>query len=111
MVMTPQSPKPADAELGSVRVRQFFEDVPPGREVAVKELAGLDAETILIRLKLPWLQLHCDSTLCEGTRFFWPQGDPPTLLHEKPPTILRDVSVSELPNAFEDLRLCRDTRA
>lgn len=57
-----------------ISVKEFFESVPPGRMVAVKNL-GREVHSkygISYQFLLPVLHLHCDTDSCNGIRFFEP---------------------------------------
>ncbi|OFV91129.1 MAG: hypothetical protein A3H28_06830 [Acidobacteria bacterium RIFCSPLOWO2_02_FULL_61_28] len=60
-------------------VKEFFEKVPPGRNVSVKDLSGgnlarreVGSYGELFRFNLPVLELHCNTASCDGIRFFEP---------------------------------------
>ncbi len=49
-------------------VKSFFEDVPPGREVNVVDLAGKNVYGY--NFLFPELRMHCCDDLCKGARLF-----------------------------------------
>ena len=74
--MTQDQQQPPAQELLSVK--EFLEKVPPGRNASAKILV-IEQDTGYSRnyhFRLPVLELHCDTELCNGTRFFEPVGGP-----------------------------------
>jgi hypothetical protein len=56
----------------------FLEAVPPGRSVAVVDLVRPDPQYpgySRFQLRLPQIQLHCDSPTCDGVRHFLPRAN------------------------------------
>lgn len=70
--MTKETKAPQEEERKSVK--EFFEVVPPGNLVAVKDLASEERGSygVSYRFRLPALQLFCETEACEGIRFFEP---------------------------------------
>lgn len=70
--MTQDQQQPPAQEFLSVK--EFFEKVPPGRNVLVKNLATKVSGNygFSYRFNLPVLELHCDTGSCNGIRFFEP---------------------------------------
>lgn len=57
-----------------ISLKEFFENVPPGNKVFVKNIA-IEQRTqysIIFPLQLPELHLHCDTPTCNGIRYFEP---------------------------------------
>jgi len=65
-------PRYREKQLSPIGVKEFFESVPPGRPALVTDPTHWMNN--ILCLKLPWIQLHCDSGPCEGVRFFAPQN-------------------------------------
>ncbi len=56
-----------------ITVKEFLEDVPPGRQAKIKELASVQISPpspYSLRLNLPDIELHCENKACRGKRFF-----------------------------------------
>jgi hypothetical protein len=67
----PQETQPV--AQAAISVKEFFETVPPGRDVLVKELVKEQYGSSGVRyysVILPLLELHCGTDSCSGVRFF-----------------------------------------
>jgi len=64
-VITP----PSDPDR--ISVKEFFEDVHPGKPVLIRNLAARDHQYAHF-LQTPAVQLHCETASCQGIRFFEP---------------------------------------
>lgn len=68
-----------------ITLKQFFESVPPGKDVAIKNIGHKKLRThggYFFSMNLPELHLHCETKTCNGIRFFEPQ-DTEYLVQEK----------------------------
>src|SRR5882724_10724399 len=70
--MTAEATQPLAAE--PITVKEFFETVSPGRNMAVKALSEkkLGTHGVSYSFLLPVLELHCTTESCNGVRFFEP---------------------------------------
>ena len=68
--MTENQQHPPTQQILSAK--EFFEKVPPGRRVSVKDLSSEQRQhhQIIQVFDMPVLELHCDTASCNGIRFF-----------------------------------------
>src|ERR1700682_933517 len=63
----------------TVSLKDFFEKIPPGREVSVEKLVTRQylqsATAASFVYDLPLIELHCDTDSCNGIRLFGPTRD------------------------------------
>lgn len=69
-------PDEATQEKELITLKTFFESVPPGNTVNIKNIAHKNHRThggYYYQMNLPELHLHCNTETCNGIRFFEPQ--------------------------------------
>lgn len=61
------------AELDHVTVKEFFENIHPGKNVFIKNLGEkMVGHGDSYKMQIQAIQLHCDTASCQGVRFFEP---------------------------------------
>jgi hypothetical protein len=59
---------PKEVAVKQYTIKEFFENVPPGKQVIVSDFTIINESTTLIRT--PQLNLYCSNEKCKGVRFF-----------------------------------------
>jgi hypothetical protein len=65
-----EEPIPQETEAKVYSVKEFFEDVPPGRDTLVKEISRKGVYAHDNTLILPEISLYCSDSSCDGIRLF-----------------------------------------
>lgn len=65
-------PVEAATEPQRITVKEFFENIPPGKTVLIKNLGRRATTGSTFLLQTPVIQLHCETDTCQGIRFFEP---------------------------------------